>query len=210
MLLCFLLSHCVMSLCASLDVPHHPTLFDVPLSAFLLRASHSLRTFHASHYAMNEYYELGFEATLREMWLQKLSNTSRSRPLIQSNSSCLWETETWHTRATGGGVPFFGISFGGALSFFRRAALDHVFPVAVSLNVTPSGVERSWIMVIPSVIRRAFLSSPNAIPPSIEHSGWRIVLWGGMRPRSDWLKILDTLSGNRSSPKDHPIAHLRV
>ena len=66
-------------------------LYYVHLSKFLLHASLSLRISHASYYhAINEHYGLESEATLREMWLQKLSKRVLSRPWIQLNSSCLW------------------------------------------------------------------------------------------------------------------------
>ena len=78
--------------------------------------------------------------------------------------------------ATGDEVAPSGVPLVGALSFFRRAALDHVFPVAVSLMVTSSGVECSWITMTPSVVERTCLSFWNAAVPSVEESGWRIVL----------------------------------
>ena len=40
-------------------------------------------------------------------------------------------------------VVSWGKLFDGALSFFRLAALDHVFPVAASLITTSFGVECS-------------------------------------------------------------------
>lgn len=68
------------------------------------------------------------------------------------------------------------ISLDGALSLLRRAALDQVFPVAVSLVVTSSGVVCSWITVSPSVVERTCLSFWYMATPSAEVSGWRMVL----------------------------------
>jgi len=84
-------------------------------------------------------------------------------------------------------------SLRGVLSFLRRAALDHVFPVAVSLIVTSSEVEFSWITVICSVVERTCLSFWNATNPSAEVNGWMMVLWEGMRLWSVGLGIRETL-----------------
>jgi len=60
------------------------TLYYAPLSTFYYTSLFS----HASYYhAINEYYELEFETTLREMWLQKLSKRVLSLPRTQLNSS---------------------------------------------------------------------------------------------------------------------------
>lgn len=148
-------------------------LYDVHLPRLLLHASLSLRISHASsHHAINEHYELELEATLREIWLQKLSKRVLSRPLTQLNPSCPWERVIWQISATGGNAVSCDVSFGGSLSFFRRAALDHVFPVAVILIVISSIVEPSWMTVRPSAVERTCLSFCNAAVPCIGVNGW--------------------------------------
>ena len=75
-----------------------------------------------------------------------------------------------------------GVSPVEALSFFRRAALDHVFPAAVSQTTTSFGVVCSWMIVTPSVVESICLSFWNATVPPAVVMGWRMVLWGGIRP----------------------------
>jgi len=74
--------------------PHHSLmLYYVHFPWLLLHAFVSLRMSHASsYYAINDHYELELEATLREMWLQKLSKRVLSRPRTQLNPSCPWES----------------------------------------------------------------------------------------------------------------------
>jgi len=110
------------------------------------------------------------------MWLQKLSKRVLSLPRTQLNSSCWWEMVIWHTNGIEVRVVSWDASLDRVLNFFRRAALDHVFPVVVNLIVTSSGVKFSWIMVAPSMAERVCLSFWNAINPSTEVSGWIMVL----------------------------------
>ena len=69
------------------DVPSPPMLYYAHLSKFYYTLL-LVYVSHASYYhAINKHYELESDATLREMWLQKLSKRVLSRPRTQLNSS---------------------------------------------------------------------------------------------------------------------------